>query len=31
MVRGELKQASFQGNSCFIKNKGYSQEVMDWS
>ena len=22
MVRGEFKQASFQGNSCFIKNSG---------
>ena len=31
MTRGELKQASFQGNRCFIKNKGYLQQVMNWS
>ena len=31
MVRVELKQTSLQGNSCLIKNKGYLQQVMNWS
>ena len=31
MERGELKQASLQGNTCFIKDKRYLQQVMNWS